>query len=228
MADLTAPLYDSKGAKKGEVSLGAETFGNEPNIPLMHQVVTAQLAGARRGTASTKTRAERRGGGAKPWPQKGLGRSRHGSLREPSMRKGGVAHGPKPRSYAQRTPKKMKAAALRSAFSARASESAIKVVESLDWAEPKTKQAKALLSAMGIEGKTLVVLGQGDTAAIKSFQNLPDVILAEPGQVSTYEVLWATSLVFTSEALGATEGSAAYDASDEDFVREAGTAGEEE
>ncbi|NND83838.1 MAG: 50S ribosomal protein L4, partial [Acidimicrobiia bacterium] len=138
------------------------------------------------------------------------------------------AHGPKPRSYAQRTPKKMKAAALRSAFSARASESAIKVVESLDWAAPKTKQAQALLDAMGIEGKTLVVLGQGDTTAVKSFQNLPDVILAEPGQVTTYEVLWATSLVFTSEALGATEGSAAYDASDEDFVREAEATGEEE
>jgi large subunit ribosomal protein L4 len=220
MAELKAPVYDSNGTRTGEVTLGAEVFGLEPNIPLMHQVVTAQLAGARAGTHSTKTRGERRGTGAKPWPQKGLGRSRHGSLREPSMRKGGVAHGPKPRDYSQRTPKKMKAAALKSALSARASESAIKVVDSFDWAEPKTKQAVAMLSAMNVSGKTLVVLGRGDVVAAKALHNLPEIITIEPGQVTTYDVLWASNVIFTSATLGATEGSAAYVASAEDFVKE--------
>lgn len=220
MAERTAPLYDSNGTRTGEVTLGSAVFGVEPNIPLMHQVVTAQLAGARAGTHSTKTRGERRGGGAKPWPQKGLGRSRHGSLREPSMRKGGVAHGPKPRDYSQRTPKKMKAAALRSALSARASESAIKVVDTFDWTEPRTKQAVALLSAMEITGKTLVVLDRADSIIAKAMANIPDIVTIEPGQVTTYDVLWATTVVFTSATLGATEGSTAYQARPEDFVKE--------
>jgi hypothetical protein len=112
MADLKAPLFDSAGAAKGDVELDAEIFGIEPNIPVMHQVVTAQLAGARRGTASTKTRGERHGGGRKPWAQKGTGRARHGSIRSPQWRGGGIAHGPKPRDYSQRTPKKMKKLAL--------------------------------------------------------------------------------------------------------------------
>ncbi len=231
MAELTAPLYDSTGAQTGEVTLGAEVFGLTPNIPLMHQVVTAQLAGARAGTHSTKTRSDRRGGGAKPWRQKGLGRSRHGSLREPSMRKGGVAHGPKPRDYSQRTPKKMKAAALKHALSARAGESAIKVIESFQWTEPKTKQAVALLEAMGVSGKTLVVLDRGDAIAAKALRNLPEVIAIEPGQFTTYDVLWASTVVFTTSTLGATEGSTAYEASTEDFVKEAladGVAAEEE
>lgn len=220
MADLTAPLYDASGAAKGDVSLDADIFGIEPNIPVMHQVVTAQLAGARRGTHNTKTRAERRGGGRKPWRQKGLGRARHGSIRSPQWRGGGVAHGPKPRDYSQRTPKKMKRLALRGALSARASESAIKVVDVFDWEAPKTKQATTLLSAMGIEGKALVILGGGDEAAAKSFANLPEVKVANPGHITTYDVLWASTVVFTNETLGLAGGSGAYEASDEDFVKE--------
>lgn len=220
MADLTAPLYDASGTRTGEVALDADVFGIEPNIPVMHQVVTAQLAGARRGTHSTKTRAERRGGGRKPWRQKGLGRARQGSIRSPQWRKGGVAHGPKPRSYAQRTPKKMKRLALRSALSARASESAIAVIDRFDWEAPKTKQAVALLDAIGVDGKVLVVAGRGDETAVKSFRNLPDVAIAHPGHVTTYDVLRSSVVLFTTETLGLAGGADAYEASDEDFVKE--------
>ena len=148
MADVKAPLFKSDGKKSGDIKLDADVFGIEPNLDVLHQVVTAQLAGARRGTASTKTRAEVRGGGRKPWRQKGLGRARHGSIRSPMWVGGGIAHGPKPRSYAQRTPKKMKRLALRSALSARASEEAVLVVDDIDWAAPKTKQAVGLLDGM--------------------------------------------------------------------------------
>src|SRR5919106_6110610 len=158
MADLKAPLFKLDGSSGGEIKLDAEVFGIEPNMSVLHQVVTAQLAAARAGTASTKTRAQVRGGGRKPWRQKGLGRARHGSIRSPIWVGGGIAHGPQPRDYAQRTPKKMKRLALRSALSARAAESAIKVVEDIDWSAPKTKQALNLLDAIDAKGKTLVVL----------------------------------------------------------------------
>ena len=159
MADkLTAPLFGADGTAKGEVTLDAAVFGIEPNVPVMHQVVTAQLAAARSGTHSTKTRAEVRGGGRKPWRQKGLGRARHGSIRSPSWTGGGVAHGPKPRDYSQRTPKKMRLLALRSALSARAADGNIRVVDRFDWEEPKTRKATALLSAMETGKKVLMVL----------------------------------------------------------------------
>jgi large subunit ribosomal protein L4 len=224
VADLTtppaAPLFDASGASLGSVDLAPEVFGIEPNIPVMHQVVTAQLAGARRGTHATKTRSHRRGGGRKPWRQKGLGRARHGSIRAPQWRGGGIAHGPQPRDYSQRTPKKMKRLALRSALSARASESAVKVVDRFDWESPKTKHAVSLLRAMGIEGKALVVLGREDDAAAKSFANLPEVVLAHPGGFTTYDVLWASTVVFTSETLAAAVGTTNGDAGEEDFVKE--------
>ena len=158
MADkLTADLYSADGTKKRAVDLAPEIFGSEPNTAVMHQVVTAQLAAARAGTHSTKTRAEVRGGGRKPWRQKGLGRARHGSIRSPQWAGGGVAHGPKPRDYSQRTPKKMKRLALRSALSVRAAAGKVKVVETFDtWDAPKTKNAISLLDAMGINGKVLL------------------------------------------------------------------------
>ena len=154
MADkLTAELYSADGAVKGSIDLNPDIFGIEPNQAVMHQVVTAQLAAARAGTHSTKTRSEVRGGGRKPWRQKGLGRARHGSIRSPQWVGGGVAHGPKPRDYSQRTPKKMKRLALRSALSARAADGQVKVVETFDtWEAPKTKSAIALLDAMGVDG----------------------------------------------------------------------------
>lgn len=226
MAELAAPLYAPDGNEQGTMALDELVFGIEPNHAVMHQVVTAQLAGARAGTHSTKTRAEVAGGGRKPWRQKGLGRARHGSIRSPQWKGGGVAWGPKPRSYAQRTPRKMKALALRSALSARASESAVRVVQTIDWAEPKTKSAKSLLHAMGCDGKTLVVLGRGDAVAYKSFRNLPNIMIANPGQLTTYDVLWASRIVFTTDTLGGAAGVHAHAKADDDFVRE--SAGEEE
>ncbi|MGI9611122.1 MAG: 50S ribosomal protein L4 [Acidimicrobiia bacterium] len=205
------------------MKLDGDVFGIEPNMDVLHQVVTAQLAGKRRGTASTKTRGEVRGGGRKPWRQKGLGRARHGSIRSPSWVGGGVAHGPRPRDYSQRTPKKMKRLALRSALSARASEEAVKVVEDFDWSSPKTKQAVSLLDAIGASGKTLVVLGQLDATAGKSFRNLPEVILAEPGHLTPYDVLWADQVVFSSHTVGSVGRSSSYEVSDEDFVKESDT-----
>jgi large subunit ribosomal protein L4 len=219
MADIKAPLFDSSGAAKGDVDLDSDIFGIEPNMPVMHQVVTAQLAGARRGTASTKTRGERRGGGRKPWAQKGTGRARHGSIRSPQWRGGGIAHGPKPRDYGQRTNKKMKKLALRSALSARASESAIKVIDGFGWDEGKTKDARALLAAIGSEGKVLMVLDRSDELAIRSFANLPQVKLATPGQVTTYDVLWSNDVIFTSDTLGRAF-SASYAVAADDFVKD--------
>ena len=220
MADVKAPLYKPDGSTQGEIKLDPEIFGIEPNLDVLHQVVNAQLAAARAGTASTKKRGEVRGGGRKPWRQKGLGRARHGSIRSPIWVGGGIAHGPRPRDYTQRTPKKMKRLALRSALSARASESAVMVVDDIDWTTPKTKQAVALLDAMDARGKTLLVLGQLDSAAGKSFRNLADVRLVEPGQLTPYDVLWSDQVVFTSHTVGSAGRASTYDVSDEDFVKE--------
>ena len=221
MPEVKAPLYAADGSLKGDVLLDAGIFGIEPNMAVLHQVVTAQLAAKRAGTASTKTRAEVRGGGAKPWRQKGLGRARHGSSRSPLWIGGGVAHGPKPRDYAQRTPKKMKKLALHSALSARASEEAVLVIESFDWTEPKTKLAKALLEAVGADTKTLVVLNRSDLVATKSFRNLTGIRLVEPGAITAYDVLAADRVVFTSHTVGSV-GSArgGYAVSETDFVKE--------
>jgi len=220
MAELKAPLFTADGTANGDVSLDGAIFGIEPNMAVMHQVVTAQLAGRRRGTASTKTRGEVRGGGRKPWRQKGLGRARQGSIRAPHWTGGGVAHGPKPRDYSQRTPKKMKRLALRSALSARASEDAVLVVEPIDWSPAKTKQAVALLSAIGSNGKTLLVVNRTDEAAHRAFRNLTDVVIAEPGHVTTYDVLWSDRVVFTTSTLPAMSGSAGYGVDESDFVKE--------
>ena len=219
---MTAALYTSAGEAIGEVALDPAVFGIEPNVAVMHQVVTAQLAAARSGTADTKTRGEVRGGGKKPWRQKGLGRARQGSTRSPQWRGGGTVFGPHPRSYRQRTPKKMRRLALRSALSARAAEGQVKVVESFDWAEPKTKQAVALLKAMEVSGKTLVVLGKGDEVAARSLGNLPQVVLTETNRLATYDVLWADTLIFTRETVGMAGGPARFEVAEGDFVREEG------
>ena len=220
MADVKAKLFASDGSVKGDIGLDADIFGIEPNLAVLHQVVTAQLAARRRGTASTKTRAEVRGGGRKPWRQKGLGRARQGSIRAPHWVGGGVAHGPKPRDYTQRTPKKMKKLALRSALSARASEAAVLVVEDLDWATPKTKQAVGLLGAMGASGKTLLVISSIDSTAGRSFRNLPEVRLTEPGQITPYDVLWSDQVVFTSHTVGSVGKASTYEVSEEDFIKD--------
>ncbi|MCY4369516.1 MAG: 50S ribosomal protein L4 [bacterium] len=224
MADHVAPIYDAFGGSRSEVSLEPDLFGIEPNRDVMHQVVVAQLAAMRSGTAKTKTRAEVRGGGRKPWRQKGLGRARHGSIRSPIWVGGGVAHGPAPRNYTQRTPKKMRALALRSALSARASEGAIKVVSDFDWGAPKTKRAHDLLKAIGADGKALVVLARSEVNAARSFRNLPGVVLANPGHLNTYDVLWSDTIVFSRSALEETTGlpvetvPGPFDVSEDDFV----------
>ena len=205
---LKAELYTADGTAKGEVVLNEDIFGIEPNNDVMHQVVTAQLAAKRAGTHSTKTRAEVRGGGAKPWRQKGLGRARHGSIRSPQWVGGGVAHGPKPRDYSQRTPKKMKRLALRSALSTRAAEGQIRVVESFDvWDDPKTKNATALLAAMGVTGKVLLLAEDHEHTAIKSFRNLDHVIASNLGQANTYDVLWAETIVMSKGTLDLGQGA---------------------
>jgi large subunit ribosomal protein L4 len=220
VADVKAPLYKADGNASGDIKLDVEVFGIEPNLNVLHQVVTAQLAGARAGTASTKRRSQVRGGGRKPWRQKGLGRARHGSIRSPIWVGGGIAHGPQPRDYAQRTPKKMKRLALRSALSARAAESAIKVIEDIDWSSPKTKQAVGLLDAMDAQGKTLVVLTQLDGSAGRSFRNLPKVRLVEPGHLTAYDVLWSDQVIFTSHTVGSVGRASKYEVSESDFVKE--------
>lgn len=200
-------LRTAAGGKAGSVELDADWFGVEPNVPVMHQVVTAQLAARRAGTQSTRTRAETRGGGAKPWRQKGTGRARQGSIRAPQWRGGGVALGPKPRSYAQRTPKKMVRLALRSALSDRAAEGRVAVVDRWTFDAPRTRDAKAALEALGIEGRVLVVLRNDDMTAALSFRNLPEVHLIETGQLNAYDVLVSDWVLFTSDSLPGTDAA---------------------
>jgi large subunit ribosomal protein L4 len=194
-------VRDAAGAEKGSVDLDESWFGIEPNVPVMHQVVTAQLAARRSGTQSTKTRAEVRGGGAKPWKQKGTGRARQGSIRAPQWKGGGVALGPKPRSYAQRTPKKMIRLALRSALSDRAAEGKVIVLDDWGFESPSTRSAAALLGAIGVEGRIVVVVGAQDAVAVKSFRNLPQVHLLEPGELNAYDILVSDYVVFTRDNL---------------------------
>jgi large subunit ribosomal protein L4 len=199
------------GSAAGSVDLDESIFGIEPNIPVMHQVVTAQLANRRAGTQSTKTRAEVRGGGAKPWKQKGTGRARPGSTRSPQWVGGGVALGPKPRSYAQKTPKKMVRLALRSALSDRAADGKVVVIDGWGFEAPSTKGAVAALAALEVEGRVLVVLRREDIDAWKSFRNLPAVHVLEVGELNTYDVLVSDYVVFTRDTLpstaAATDGS---------------------
>jgi large subunit ribosomal protein L4 len=203
------------GGSAGKVTLDDAVFGIEPNIGVMHQVVNAQLAARRSGTHSTKTRAEVAGGGAKPWRQKGTGRARHGSIRSPQWRGGGVAHGPKPRDYSQNTPKKMIRLALRSALSDRASEGLVMVVNEWSFDEPRTKDAVAALEAIGAEGKVLVVLGEGDENAWKSFRNIPSVHCLAAGELNCHDVLDSDVVVFTEQTLPTGSGGGKDSGGDE-------------
>lgn len=190
------------GATSGSVELPAEIFEVQVNVPLIHQVVVAQLAAARQGTANTKTRAEVSGGGRKPWKQKGTGRARQGSIRAPQFVGGGVVHGPSTRDYSQRTPKKMIAGALRGALSDRASEGRIHVVTALVEGEtPSTKSAIAALAALGLEGKVLINIDRDDDVSALSLRNVPDVHLIYVDQINTYDVLVSDHVLFTSAAL---------------------------
>ncbi len=194
-------IRNATGDTVGTVDLADDVFGVTPNVAVMHQVVTAQLAGIRAGDHSTLTRAEVRGGGRKPWRQKGSGRARQGSIRAPHWRGGGVAMGPKPRSYLQRTPKKMVSLALRSALSDRAAEGKVVVVDRWDFAVPKTKDGKAALAALGLTGRVLIVLDREQEAAAKSLRNLPKVHLILPSELNAYDVLCSDWVVFTRDNL---------------------------
>jgi len=195
--DVRTPAGDTSGS----VTLPGELFDANANVSLMHQVVVAQLAAARQGTHATKTRGQVSGGGAKPYRQKGTGRARQGSTRAPQFAGGGVVHGPQPRDYTKKTPKKMKAAALRGALSDRAREGRVHVVSAfVDGDAPKTKAAMNTLAAVTQAKRVLVVLDRDDVLNWVSLRNVPQVHLIEAGQLNTYDVLVADEVVFTETA----------------------------
>ena len=198
----TIDVLDLQGKKAGSVDLPAEVFDVETNIPLMHQVVVAQLAAGRQGTHATKTRGMVSGGGKKPFRQKGTGNARQGSIRAPHFTGGGIVHGPQPRDYSQRTPKKMKVGALRSALSDRARNGRIHVVTALfEGEKPSTKAALAALRAIVEDRQALVVLERGNELTALSLRNVPEVHVLWADQLNTYDVLDADDIVFTQAAL---------------------------
>ncbi len=211
LEDVTIERTSADGTTLGRVTLDPTIFSVPLNGPLLHQVVTAQLAGRRSGTQSTRTRAEVRGGSAKPYRQKGTGNARQGSIRAPHYSGGGVALGPKPRSYAQKTPRKMTQQALRCALSDRARNGGMRLIDRWTFEVPRTKDALAALGALSCEGTVLVVLARADVAAAKSFANLPEVVTIPADQLKAYDVLGADVIVFTDETLlgTATEVAAA-------------------
>jgi large subunit ribosomal protein L4 len=224
---LTVATPAGTSGADATVELPAEVFDVPTNVALIHQVVVAQQAAARQGTSSTKTRGEVNGGGKKPYRQKGTGRARQGSTRAPQFAGGGTVHGPKPRSYDQRTPKKMKAAALRGALSDRARHDRVHVVSALiDGDAPSTKSAVANLASVTAAKHVLVVVERGDELTWKSLRNAPNVHLLEPGQLNTYDVLISDDVVFTRGALeaflaGPARGRSAKGAATSDEVDDA-------
>ena len=204
MSNLTLDVHTADGSTNGTVELPSSVFDVEVSTPLLHQVVTAQLAARRQGTHATKTRGQVRGGGRKPYRQKGTGRARQGSIRAPQFTGGGTVHGPQPRDYDQRTPKKMKAAALRGALSDRVRHDRIHVVDDLvPGQNPSTKAARAFIERLTDRKSVLVVLGREDVNSIKSARNLPNVHILPSDQLNTYDVLNSDDIVFSVEALNA-------------------------
>jgi large subunit ribosomal protein L4 len=220
----TVDVLDAAGKKAGSVDLPDEVFGVQVNVPVMHRVVRAQLAAARAGTHSTKTRAEVRGGGKKPWRQKGTGRARQGSNRAPQWTGGGVVFGPKPRDHSLRVNRKEKALALRSALSDRRAGGNLVVLDALDFDAPRTKQAVELLDTLDLAGRKLLLVVDGlEEAAIKSFRNLPTVHLLTFDQLNTYDVLASDAVVFTRDSLDAFLGrSTAGKREEQELVLEEG------
>jgi len=201
---LTVDVLDAQGSKAGKAELPADVFDVQTNVPLIHQVVVAQLAAARQGTHDTKSRGEVRGGGKKPYKQKGTGRARQGSTRAPQFAGGGVVHGPTPRDYSQRTPKKMKAAALRGALSDRARAGRVHVVSGFaPGTAPSTKSALAVLENLSGRKNVLVVVERSDEITWKSLRNVERVHLLVADQLNTYDVLISDDVVFTQGALDA-------------------------
>ena len=223
--DVIAP----DGSTNGSVELPAEIFDVQTNVPLIHQVVVAQQAAARQGTHSTKNRGEVSGGGRKPYKQKGTGRARQGSTRAPQFTGGGVVHGPSPRNYAQRTPKKMKAAALRGALSDRARHGRVHVVAGLvDGDSPSTRAAVKALANVSTRDHLLVVVERTDVVTWRSLRNVPEVHLLAPDQLNTYDVLLSDDVVFTRSALEAFVAGPATGRSASAVGRSTGTETDEE
>lgn len=209
MSVASIDILDASGKKAGSRDLRPELFESKVSVPLMHQVVLAGLAGIRAGTHSTKTRGEVRGGGKKPWRQKGTGRARQGSIRSPQWVGGGVAHGPQPTDHSMHVNKKMRKGALRSALTDSLQSGKLAVISELTFDAPNTKGAVAVLEALELRGNILVVLQQPteDGAAEKSFRNLQRVRVGYAGGLGTYELLWADRVLFTTAALDAVEGA---------------------
>ena len=198
----TIEIKDASGKKAGDAELSASVFGIEPNVPVMHQVVRAQRASWRAGTSNTLTRGNVRGGGKKPWRQKGTGRARQGSIRSPQWAGGGTVFGPHPRSYAFRVNNKEVKLAMRSALSAKLADGQFTVVDGFNFEKPRTKDAKAFIQAMGFEGqRTTLVIGNEDVTTWLSFRNLEKVNILPVAEANTYELLDNKQLVFTAEAL---------------------------
>ncbi len=197
----TVPVYNMEGEKKGEAQLKDYFFGCEVNVPVMHLVVRRQLAAARSGTASTKGRSEVRGGGRKPWRQKGTGRARAGSIRSPLWKGGGTVHGPRPRYHGFKVNRKVRRLALRSALSVRAGEDRVMVLEDFTFSEPKTKLAASIFQALGIDDNVLLVLPEDDENVIKSMRNLPRVEVIRVDFLNTYDVLANDRVIFTLASL---------------------------
>ena len=197
----TLDLRTQDGGTAGTITLDDEMFGIEPNLAVLHQVVTAQLAARRSGSANTKTRAEVRGGGAKPYRQKGTGRARQGSIRAPQFTGGGVVHGPKPRSFRKKVNKKMNRLALCSALSDRVQSERVVVVDEWRFEVPKTKEALLALENLSLDGKVMMVVSGDDNTAIRSFRNLPSVQIVEAEELNAYDILCSDWRVFTTETL---------------------------
>ncbi|MFM7819835.1 MAG: 50S ribosomal protein L4 [Actinomycetota bacterium] len=200
-------MKNASGKKASSVEVADAVFAITPNIPVMHQVVVAQLAHRRSGTQSTKTRAEVSGGGKKPFKQKGTGNARQGSIRAPHFSGGAVSLGPTPRKYSQRTPKKMVQLAMRSALSDRMTENKVVVVDEFSFAEPSTKSASAVLKSLGVSERVLLVLERKDATSWKSFRNLKDVQIISTGELNAYDILCNDWIVFTKASLPTLEGA---------------------
>jgi large subunit ribosomal protein L4 len=225
----TIGVRSVSGGRSGSVELPDEVFGVQINVPVMHRVVRAQLAAGRAGTHSTKTRAEVRGGGKKPWRQKGTGRARQGSIRAPQWTGGGVVFGPTPRDHSLRVNKKEKVLALRSALTDRRAGDNLVVLDALDFDEPKTRRAVELIEALDLVGRRLLFVVDGlEEAAIKSLRNLQTVHIVTFDQLNTYDVLVSDVVVFTRESLDAFLGRAATPGADDELVLEDSPSGQEE
>ena len=198
---VQAPYFDALGERNGEVDLPSAIFEEKPNVPVMHQAYLRQLANGRQGTASTKTRATVRGGGAKPYRQKGTGRARHGSTREPSMKGGANVFGPRPRDYSQKMPKQMRRLALRSALSQKAIEERIRVIETFVFDEPKTSQAQELMDAIGFDSTTLVVLPAPNYTVSRSFENLGHAKIVLARNLNVRDLFSHTYLLLAKDSI---------------------------